>query len=269
MVNSKFVKPHNFAEIEVYKIPFLVDNFGYVIRNKGSREIAIVDPGVPDKFIAFCDSNGWRPRLILLTHEHDDHSGGVQSILETYEACRLVASRSTYENLTNSSNYDFIEALEGKMSVNGYSFEVMHSPGHTDGHVIYRFCDDECLFSGDVIFGLGSGRVISGSIEDHFLTFQKLRKLPRSTLVFCAHEYTLKNLTFLREWLPKIKPGLLDDIGVLQTELDKMEGSVRERISLEAGTVPLNLGFELDFNPYFRVRNLNEFTTLRSLRDLF
>jgi len=107
------------------------------------------------------------------------------------------------------------------------------------------------LFSGDVIFGLGCGRVFEGTYEQQFESLQKIKSLPDRTLIFCAHEYTEANLRFLRS------------LGPLSPEQEKYAAA------LQAPSVPLSLSTEKKCNPFLLAENLEQFTVLRNLRNRF
>ncbi|HBE20144.1 MAG TPA: hydroxyacylglutathione hydrolase, partial [Cyanobacteria bacterium UBA11367] len=79
--------------------------------------------------------------------------------------------------------------------------EVFFVPGHTLAHIAYYFPpiqDGEPgeLFCGDTLFAGGCGRLFEGTPAQMVNSLSKLRDLPDSTRVWCAHEYTLKNLQF-------------------------------------------------------------------------
>jgi len=77
---------------------------------------------------------------------------------------------------------------------------VIHTPGHTLGHISYY--SSPYLFCGDTLFSGGCGRLFEGTAEQMYDSFQKLNQLPGETLVCCAHEYTLSNLKFAAAILP-------------------------------------------------------------------
>ncbi len=92
--------------------------------------------------------------------------------------------------------------LEGdRVPFAGRSAEVLFVPGHTRAHIAYYFepdASDEMgdLFCGDTLFAGGCGRLFEGTPSQMVTSLGKLRALPDTTRVWCAHEYTLKNLEF-------------------------------------------------------------------------
>src|SRR5690606_18471205 len=55
---------------------------------------------------------------------------------------------------------------------------------------------DPVIFCGDALFAAGCGRMFDGPAEVMCASLMKLAALPDNTQVYCAHEYTLPNLTF-------------------------------------------------------------------------
>ncbi|WP_277343845.1 hydroxyacylglutathione hydrolase C-terminal domain-containing protein, partial [Pseudomonas viridiflava] len=61
------------------------------------------------------------------------------------------------------------------------------------------------LFSGDTLFAAGCGRLFEGTPEQMHTSLSRLANLPDSTLIYCAHEYTLSNLKFAQAVEPDNK----------------------------------------------------------------
>ena len=118
---------------------------------------------------------------------------------------------------------------------------VIHTPGHTIGHVCFYMPAENKLFSGDTLFYLGCGRVFEGSMEQMWSSLSKLKTLPDNTLTYCGHEYTASNAKFSNHLDP-------------HNELLKIAFSEikTKRANLEP-TIPFNLGKEKKINPFLRV----------------
>ena len=50
--------------------------------------------------------------------------------------------------------------------------------------------------AGDTLFALGCGRMFEGNAQQMWTSLSKMKPLPPSTKVFCAHEYTQSNAKF-------------------------------------------------------------------------
>lgn len=77
----------------------------------------------------------------------------------------------------------------------------LHTPGHTQDHcsfVVTHVTPDSTktpfLFSGDTLFTAGCGRLMGGTAGKLLQSLRTLMSLPNETLLFCGHEYTVKNL---------------------------------------------------------------------------
>ncbi len=97
------------------------------------------------------------PELILLTHGHYDHCGGVRSKALLHEADWDV-------KWLNQQFLDFerpleIERLKQKRIEQGdLVLKVIETPGHTPGSVCFFDEEKRVLFSGDTLFADGFGR---------------------------------------------------------------------------------------------------------------
>jgi hydroxyacylglutathione hydrolase len=113
-------------------------------------------------------------------------------------------------------------------------------PGHTRGHIAYWFKDHDALFCGDTLFALGCGRLFEGTPQQMWQSLSRLRDLPDSTQVYCAHEYTQSNARFALT----VDPA--------NAALKRRSGEI-DRLRAEGqATVPSTLGQERATNPFLR-----------------
>ncbi|MDY7014992.1 MAG: hydroxyacylglutathione hydrolase C-terminal domain-containing protein, partial [Cyanobacteriota bacterium] len=96
------------------------------------------------------------------------------------------------------------------------------------------------LFCGDTLFAGGCGRLFEGTPAQMVDSLSKLRHLPDRTRVWCAHEYTLKNLQFAI--------AVDGENSALQTRY----AEVKQARSRDIATVPSLLGTEKQTNPFLR-----------------
>ena len=97
------------------------------------------------------------------------------------------------------------------------------------------------LFSGDILFNGGCGRFFEGTAADMVKALGSLRSLPKDTLVYCGHEYTISNM----EFAAAIEPSNELVVKCLQ--------DYREMIKSGKYTVPFQLGHQFMINPFLRV----------------
>ena len=121
-----------------------------------------------------------------------------------------------------------------------HSVKVFDVSGHTIGHIAFHFADSDILFSGDALFSLGCGRLFEGTPAQMWQSLSKLIKLPDSTIVYCAHEYTQANAAFALSVEPENEA-----LQARSKEIDELRASGKP-------TVPSLLGLEKATNPFLR-----------------
>ena len=78
-----------------------------------------------------------------------------------------------------------------------FEFTTYHTPGHTLGHVIFHFHNQNLLFTGDTLFSLGCGRIFEGSYDQMFESLKIIKSFSQDTLIYFGHEYTFQELKIL------------------------------------------------------------------------
>jgi len=136
---------------------------------------------------------------ILLTHGHYDHIGAVEKVKQQY-GCKVIAGKDEIRVLTdpaaNCSIYsgaqvtvfpDELVSDGDTITVGDLKFEVLFTPGHTEGSLCY-FIEDN-IFSGDTLFQGSCGRtaLATGDWATILRSLKMLRDLPGDYTVFPGH----------------------------------------------------------------------------------
>lgn len=175
----------------------------YIIQCTQTGAAAVVDPGTPAPWIKqHLAAHGLTISLILLTHGHLDHIGGVQWVKSFSDAPVLVHPADLEmlsDPLLNGSALfggDLIK-LDGAdrllehgdvVELGKLRLQVLHTPGHSPGGI--SFYTPGHLISGDALFAGSIGRtdlpggnyeVLKRSIHTHLFT------LPDETVVHPGH----------------------------------------------------------------------------------
>lgn len=228
------------SHYQVQAIPAFNDNYIWMITQPGNRHCVLVDPGDGDSACRAIKAQDLILSGILVTHRHQDHIGGIDQIIRELPLAEDFTvygpSREAQEVVTHAVNQGdtvTIPALDLNLT-------VLEIPGHTLGHIAY--VDQHSLFCGDTLFAGGCGRVFEGTFEQMHHSLQTLAALPASTLVYCAHEYTLANLSFAQAVEPNSQ--------ALAKRIEHCQ-ALRQQ---NKATVPSQIGTELATNPFLRTQ---------------
>jgi len=221
---------------EIVTIPCLSDNYAFLLRDRATGEVALIDAPEADPILAELDRRGWRLGQILLTHHHADHVQGVAGIRAATGARVLGAERDAHR----LPPLDAALVDGSPVAVGGIEGAVIDVPGHTIGHIAFHFPAAGAVFTADSLMALGCGRLFEGTPEMMWTSLLRLAALPPSTLVCSGHEYTLANAKFALTIEPD-NPKLISRAEAVAAA--RAEGRP---------TVPSLLSEELETNPFLR-----------------
>ncbi len=222
--------------IDIRQVPCLADNYGYLVRDRATGEVAAIDTPDAEAINEALQREGWRLTHIFNTHWHPDHAGGNLALKERW-GCHIVGPRGEAAKIPGLD-----EAVgEGDFVMLGASrAAVRDAPGHTLGHIVYHFADDGAAFVGDVIFALGCGRLFEGTPDQMWASLQKIAAMPPETMLYCAHEYTQSNARFAVT------------VDTSNDALARRFEEVKARRARGEPTVPTTVADERATNPFLR-----------------
>ena len=161
--------------IAVLQLGYLQANC-YLVSDNG--RCAIVDPGDWGSRLADrLDSLKLEPACVLLTHGHFDHVGAVEGLLARYPDLPVYlheADTHLTPELCRGLRWNRFYGEGDTVTMEGLTFRVLHTPGHTPGSVCLQ-CGD-VLFSGDTLFAGSCGRT-DFPLGDHRQMEQSLQRL--------------------------------------------------------------------------------------------
>lgn len=240
-------------ELIVHTFPCLSDNYGFLIHDPVSGDTACIDTPDAGAINKELKDKGWQLTHIFNTHHHWDHIGGNLELKEIYQ-CEIVASDYDHDRIPG---LDRVVSEGDTVSLGEHKATVDETPGHTLGHIVYHFENEQLLFAGDTIFAMGCGRLFEGSAEQMFHSLEKIKHMPDETTVYCAHEYTEANAEFALTVEKENKA------------LKQRYAEVKSLRKKQIPTVPFLLIEEKQTNPFLLANSVEEFAERRTLKDNF
>ena len=209
------------------------DNYVYLVAEGG--DAALVDPGDPVVALGMAAAHGVRPRWILHTHGHPDHTGG-SATLRSRLGARVLGHAG------DAARFAPDEDLAGRreLSLGALRVRVYEAPGHTPGSILFEV--DGRLLTGDTLFWGGAGNCRSGGdpvrLARTFVTV--FPALDGRLLVHPGHDYAEANLPFVLALEP--------ENAAARARLE----AVRAARTAGAEPTPTTLAEERAVNPFLR-----------------
>jgi len=225
------------------------DNYAYLLHSRDNTGVAIIDPGDNKAIQRELEKRKLKPLEIWLTHKHSDHISGATSLATYYDIpirCSSEVSSFTAKIKRTLPNTKFLFGnAEVSVSIIG---------GHTKEHLI--FYTDNILFTGDILFIGGCGRIFEGRAEEMYSGIVKyILSLPDTTRIYCGHEYAIENLKFALYLEP------------YRQETIKHFNNIKRLRDEGKPSVPGDLGIEKLTNPFLRTNDPDLYRAISSRWD--
>lgn len=196
----------------------------YILVDRDSKSCVVIDPASEksEREIAYIEEHNLRLNYIILTHEHADHTWGVNALKKKYNDAKLVCSELCEKHAKKTSKAYFLLYYDKK----GYKYEMqpadviikldtdilkwqdrefhfLITPGHSYGSMCIEI--EGMVFTGDTIMPFEpyfNGR--DSNKKDWIDSIRKIKTfLPNSSLLMPGHGETLS----FDEWLSKYYIG--------------------------------------------------------------
>jgi len=239
--------------MKVEIIPCLQDNYSYLIIDKTNNSACVVDPSESKPIIKFIEKEKINLKYILNTHHHFDHVGGNNDLKKKYNSIVIGYKHDAHR----IPAIDVLLENNQIWKADNFETEIMHIPGHTNGHICFHFFKEKLIFTGDTLFSLGCGKLFEGTYKDMFKSLNKIKKLPQDTKIYCGHEYTLQNSKFCIKHDPE------------NQNLKRKIIEIKQKLENNLPTIPSTLKVENECNIFLRAKDVESFSKLRDLKDIF
>ena len=163
----------------------------YIIADEATLDCAVIDPGADaSRILDYLEETHLRCRLVLLTHGHFDHTGGVLDILAETDA-ELCMHKADVGVSVGGDFYRFVPPdntryyAEGDVvCVGSVEFSVLETPGHTKGTIspIFDTEDNGKIYRVGMFGGAGANTLAQGHFdyegcrEDYRASLHRLRQ---------------------------------------------------------------------------------------------
>ncbi|WP_216898541.1 MBL fold metallo-hydrolase [Nocardia alni] len=155
----------------------------WILRAPGRSDCVVVDPGPEDHehSAAIARETGGDIALTLITHHHQDHTGGIERLTElTGTPVRAMQREFLRDSDTPLADDEVIEAA-------GLRIAVLATPGHTRDSV--SFLLDDAVVTGDTVLGSGTTVLESrdGALGDYLASMDRLLAAASGRALLPAH----------------------------------------------------------------------------------
>lgn len=209
--------------------------YTYLIAQRKAGEAILVDPVITHvpQYLQLIEELELNLVLAIDTHIHADHVTGLGTLRDE-TLCAIAMGEHANADCVN------YKVREGEqLKVGDIRMDIIYTPGHTDDS--YSFVMRDRVLTGDTLLIRGTGRTDfqngDPAAQYHSL-FNKLLKLPDTTLVYPAHDYngmTVSTISEERSYNPRLQ------VGSKQEYVELMNGLELDNPKLMDIAVPSNL----------------------------
>src|SRR5947209_12043975 len=194
--------------------------YSYLLASRAGGEALILDPVLEkvDRYCQLLRELDLRLVKAVDTHLHADHVTGLGELRDRTHCVTIMGEQSKADVVA-------MRVAEGdKVMIEGMSLEVLYTPGHTDDSYSYLMGDR--VFTGDTLLIRGTGRTDfqNGDPRQQYDSiFNKLLKLPESTLLYPAHDYKGETVSTIGEekaFNPRLQVKSVDEYVALMNNLN-------------------------------------------------
>jgi ribonuclease/clavin/mitogillin len=112
---------------------------------------------------------------IVLTHGHPDHIGGVESVMKRFG--EVTVNKRPWPETDVNYPFEITPIDDGStIKTEGATLRGIHTPGHCPDHLCFHLEEEDAIFSGDNVLGIGTTVIPaeSGSLSDYMKSLERL-----------------------------------------------------------------------------------------------
>lgn len=182
-----------------------LENNTYLLADSDTKNAVVIDPSLNDlPLIAYLEDQKLSLQQIWITHAHFDHTLGIRDLLEKFTYPVDIVLHQDDLDLWNSGgggrHFDLPSVMNPQptlllsgiqqLQLGKSRWQVLHTPGHTPGSVVYYCAELKAAFCGDLIFRGSVGRtdLPDGDSEQLIHSIRtSILTLPPDTILYPGH----------------------------------------------------------------------------------
>jgi hydroxyacylglutathione hydrolase len=176
----------------------------FIIADEAAKQAVLFD--APDHtvepMLEEVANRGWDLIGLWLTHGHFDHVADHEIVTRRFPNAKVLIHELDAPKLRNPKTTTFVLPftvpprepdgllVDGqKLAIGSLELEVIHTPGHSPGHVMFHIASEKMLVGGDLIIGGSIGRTDLPDSDHAALeeSVRKIMKLPAETRLLPGH----------------------------------------------------------------------------------
>ena len=194
--------------IKCFTCNMLAENC-YVVSDE-TRDCVIIDcgayyPGEGEAIVRYIREQHLTPRHLLCTHGHFDHCMGNGYIFRAFGLKPKAHQDDSFlmEKIEQQTSeilgipipldippVDHYLKDTDTITFGSHTLQILHTPGHTPGGIVFYDAAEHIAFSGDTLFRMSIGRTDfeRGSYEEMITSLHQLAtQLPADTKIYAGH----------------------------------------------------------------------------------
>lgn len=216
--------------------------YTYLLASRAGGEALLIDPVFEhtERYLKLLEELELKLVKVVDTHVHADHVSAMGALRDATRCVTVMGEQSPTDIVS-------LRVSDGdKLTIEGVALTALHTPGHTSES--YSFLMDDRVFTGDTLLIRGTGRTDfqNGDPYDQYHSlFDRLLRLPDSTLVLPAHDYkgdTVSTIGEEKRWNPRLQVSSAEQYAEIMNNLNLPNPSMMDVAIPEN----LTLGIRLD-----------------------
>ena len=177
----------------------------FLVADEAAKQAVLFDApdGTAGVLLDEAKQRGWDVVGLWLTHGHFDHVADHMEVAERYPGAKVLIHRlDELKLLRPGSSVGFPLPFtipprrpdgyveDGQvLTLGSMRCEVLHTPGHAPGHVMYHFPEEKLLVGGDLIIAGAVGRTdfADSSPAALYASIRRVMQLPPDTRLLPGH----------------------------------------------------------------------------------